>query len=307
MKFIFRAALYTVLIYASYQLLSAYLRPEQSDLPKILQQYADDSMQRYLCQTPVGWRIGQLDPAFNLTQQQAEEAAQRAAQQWNNAIGMPLFEYDSINGFPINFAYDERQQQALKHALLQRNISRYDENIAQRSDSLNRDIEQLKQKQQQFDVLSRQFAAELARYEERAENATTADHEWLRTEQQRLIDWQKQLEHQADELNAEQRQILRQQKYINETVADRNAMLPTEPLTTAEVGLMEIRNKERIMTIFAFKTEDDLVLTMTHEFGHALGLGHTDGSTSVMHQAINGSQSGLTDEDINALRQQCGF
>ena len=119
MKLLLRVLFYTVLVYASYQLLAGLMQ-KKPQLPKVLQDYADNAMQQYLCKAPVSWRIGQLDPAFDLTLEQAEQAAHSAAMQWNQAFGLELFRYDSIDGFAINFAYDERQQQVLQQALLQR-------------------------------------------------------------------------------------------------------------------------------------------------------------------------------------------
>ena len=161
MKTLIRLAFYSLLLYACYVLLSAMLS-SGSKLPKVLQDHADAALQQYLCQVPVSWRIGNLDPAFSLTLDQAEQAAHNAAMQWNNDLGFEAFRYDSIDGFPINFSYDERQQQLLQQALLQRNIERYDHNIDERLERLNADSARLRAQQQAFEQENRAFAAELA-------------------------------------------------------------------------------------------------------------------------------------------------
>jgi hypothetical protein len=308
MKFLLRALFYTVLVYASYQLLSAMMSKD-TKLPKVLQDYANNTLQHYLCQVPVNWRIGQLDPAFALTQEQAEQAAHAGAAQWNTALGIELFRYDSLNGFPINFAYDARQQQLLQQALLQRNLQRYDSNINARLDNLRQQNQRLARQQQQFDTLNQQFAADVAAFERQAQQVTPVNRAALQQQQQQLNQRQQLLRQQADTLNAEQQRQMREQGYLNDTVADRNAMLPAQtPSDTApEVGLMEIRGHNRTMTIFAYKTLADLQLTITHEFGHALGIGHTDSRLSVMHFALNPQQGRLTEDDIQALKTQCGF
>lgn len=308
MKTLIRIVFYSLLLFASYQLLWAMLNKD-SKLPMVLQNYADDAMQQYLCQIPVSWRIGTLDPAFNLDLDQAEQAAHAAAMQWNAAFGTELFRYDSIDGFPINFAYDERQQQLLQQALLQRNIERYDSNIASRLNTLRQQNQRLQQRQQAFAELNQQYAADIATFESRVQQASSRDRSALQQQQQQLQQRQQQLQQQADALNAEQEQLLREQRYLNDTVADRNALLPgqEESAVTPEVGLMQIRGRSREMTIFAYKTLNDLQLTMAHEFGHALGVGHTDGENDVMHFAITQQQSRLTAADIQALKTQCGF
>ena len=307
MKTVIRLAFYSLLLYACYVLLSAMLSGG-SKLPKALQEHADAAMQQYLCQLPISWRIGELDPAFSLTLDEAEQTAHNAAMQWNKALGFEVFRYDSIDGFPINFSYDERQQQLLQQALLQRNIARYDQNIDERLARLNVDNTRLRAQQQTFEQQNREFAADVATFEQKARQAGS-NRDNLLQEQQQLQLRQQQLTQQADALNAEQARLAREQRYLNDTVADRNALLPQQdtPATAPEVGLMEIQGKARTMTIFAYKTLNDLQLTMAHEFGHAIGVNHTEGVTDVMHFAITNQQHQLTENDIQAAKMQCGW
>ena len=307
MKFLLRAVFYAIMLYGCYWLLHN-LANKQGTLPTTLKHYADAAMQQYLCQTPVLWKIGELDPAFALSYADAEDAALRASAQWNNALGREVFRYDSIDGFAINFRYDERQQHMLQQALLQRNVDRYDQTISLRREGLQQDNARLQQRLQQFDADKQQLSADLQRFEQKVRQGTTGRHD-LQQEQQQLTRRQQQLQQQADDLNALQQRLQRDQHYLNGTINDRNALIPENNAETlaAEVGLMEIRHKNRTMTIFAYKTLTDLELTLTHEFGHALGVGHIPELASVMHFAINPEQKDLTQQDIAAVKTQCGF
>ncbi len=300
-----RLVFFALLLLGSYLLLSAW-SGVKGPLPQVLKQGAEQALQKQLCQTPVLWRIAQLDPAFALTAEQAEQAAHNAAAQWNAAFDQELFRYDSLDGFPINFRYDERQQQLLQQALFQRNIQRYDSTIDRRATSLSQQSDQLQQRQQEFAEQNQQFAADIANFQQQVANANQRNLAALQQQQQQLQQREQQLQQQAQRLNEQQAQLQREHQYLNDTVADRNALLQDhQPLLAAEVGLMEISNGKRSMTIFAYSTSAALQLTIAHEFGHALGLGHTDSSTSIMHYSLNPQQQSLTAEDINALRQQC--
>lgn len=58
---------------------------------------------------PIRWRIGKIDPRFNLTKDQVKQAVLAAARLWEAEAGKKLFAYDGQKGFPINFVYDYRQ------------------------------------------------------------------------------------------------------------------------------------------------------------------------------------------------------
>jgi hypothetical protein len=104
MKNLLRILLYGSLLYVGYHMLAGYVRTGQVELPTLVERYAEHSGQRSLCQIPISWRIDQLDPAFDLTRQEAESVGRRAAALWNDAVGQILFVYDDVNGFPINFS-----------------------------------------------------------------------------------------------------------------------------------------------------------------------------------------------------------
>src|ERR1700733_12378118 len=107
------------------------------------------------CATPKTFRIGSIDPRFDISKEQLIDDAEEAASAWENSQGMILLRYDPNSTMPINMVYDQRQalssqidslnnQVAQQKSSLKPEISDYNQKIAafkQQSDSLNTQIQ----------------------------------------------------------------------------------------------------------------------------------------------------------------------
>ncbi len=252
------------------------------------------------CQQPLAWRLGVLDPAFELSRSEAEYYIKQASQLWHQATGQQLFVHDQTQGFAIDFRFDARQQTLLQQQLLQRNLQRYDAAIAPGLQKLPEQAANLELQIVEFNQQQQQLQQQMSLWRPDQPDATT--------HRQQLEQQQRQMARQADWLEQQRQQLQRDQDYLNETIRQRNALLPTsrhQATNAFEVGSMTSRGHQRQMTIYAFATPQDLVATLVHEFGHALGIGHTQQPASMMYHSLHPDQQQLTVDDLAAFALVC--
>jgi len=258
------------------------------------------------CDQPIRWRLDSIDPAFSLSAEQALPLITDAAAQWNQALGAEVLRYDAQQGFPIRFIFDARQQQQLEQLMLQRNLHRYDDRIADQQQDFERQLAEFQQNKSAFEQKDQELAADIKLFNEKAQQADPGAAAMLGREQAELLSRQKEHALEAEQLDALSEKLQDRQQQLNNTIADRNALIPAQQTSgLAEVGLLEQRGATRTMTIFAYKDAHHLTLTLLHEFGHALGLDHLPDSASIMYNQLSSAQHQLTAADITAWQQLC--
>lgn len=254
------------------------------------------SAQRQLCRAPIGWRLAALDPAFRLSESQALELISEAAEQWNKLSGQQLFVHDPEQGFPIVFQFDERQQQVAQRLLLRRNVQRYDEHLAVLQDQYQRQLAVVQQQNSRLQQLQQEYQQQLERLQAQGARQLPAgvQQQWRIIEEEQRV-----FLAQVEALKAEEQRL-------QQMITQRNSLLPEQQQQgTHELGVMQVREGGRQMMIFAFAGRQDLLVTLQHEFGHALGLPHSDDPNAVMHALLHSGQQGLTATDLHLWQSHC--
>ena len=268
-----------------------------------------------VCRTPVKYDIGDIDPRFKLSREEARAAVNDAESIWEDATGKNLFSYTEGSAFKINFIYDDRQETTNEVHTVKDEL---DEKVA-KSDSIR---EQYSSLRNQYDTLKTAYEKEVSEYETRLKTHNDEVESWnkkggapeeiferLNEEKNDLNDEHTALNKRADTLNSLTRQI--------NALGEKGSSLISDYNEEVQVFNTEYGNGEEFtqgdyegdkINIYQYESGKELRLVLAHEFGHALSLGHVEDPKSIMYHLMEGQlgETTLSTADLVQFRAVCG-
>lgn len=259
------------------------------------------------------YKIGAIDPRFNISEEQLKTIIQQAADIWFLGTSKQYFSYDPNAQLTINLIYDQRQADSQARQL---EMSRLDS-----SKSLT-DIERQKLKQfesdldfqhRQIELIKVNYQTKLDHYNQQVQrlnqtqSRSSAFRDQLQAQRQQIENEQLNVQHQIDTFNLNVSRVNQHVDAINSmndqfntSVADFNQHFQAKQF---DKGIFNGRE----INIYQFQNQQDLKLTLAHELGHGLGLLHSEDPQSLMYPILekqNFKNFVLTPADLELLNNR---
>lgn len=268
-----------------------------------------------VCPVPIAYRIDTIDEHFALSKEQAKQYLEQAEHVWEGAANRDLFYYDENAELVVNFVFDERQ------ALADSEHNRRSYLDAQKAEH-EKVFETIEALQDEYDSLSEAYEKKVDDYERR-----------LATYNEKVSNYNDRGGAPSDvfaELEREKDALNREAASLSSAASDLNNVA-TEINKLGEQGnrLVEEYNREvnrynkqfgftreftqgdyqgETINVYKFSDENELLSVLAHELGHALGIGHVEGESSVMYYLLEDTTTTpvLSSEDTAELVTLCG-
>ncbi len=243
------------------------------------------------CDQPISYKVDEVDPQFQLSRTEFLADIQQAETIWNQVTGKNLFIYDQKNGIlSINLVYDGRQT-------LNNQITNLESQLQSEKNSIDPQMIKYQNLSADFKSKMQTLNSQISYWNSNG-GAPPDEYTKLKAQQQSLQLEAIQLNELAKSLNISTDEYNTQIGQLNQTVDTYNSALQQRP----EEGLYDSQNNR--ITIYFNISHNELLHTLAHEMGHALGLQHNQNPQSIMYPKTTTTLTASID-DANALQKIC--
>jgi uncharacterized phage infection (PIP) family protein YhgE len=258
--------------------------------------------------------LGDFDARFNISKDEARTAIAEAEAVWETAAGRELFTYQDDATFPIHFIFDDRQERTITEEAERAALDRKEATSAEIATQYAALREQYSTLEVTYKTKTAAYEKKLAAFNARVEKnnqaggAPAALFAELQYEEKSLQTEAGSLQKLSNQLADIAKSINDLSERGNQIIAQYNAGVNEYNHEFGQPNEFTQGDYQRDkINIYKFSNMLELKKVLVHELGHALGVGHVEGSSSMMYYLMADQPDSLSvsTEDMRAFRLVC--
>lgn len=268
-----------------------------------------------ICPAPLSYHIGTISPEFNLSKEQVRQYLADAETVWEKNAGRELFKRTDKGTVTVNFVFDERQAFADSQQSQKSDLDKKRAETEALMDTIDDERKKYDDSSQEYKEAVSAYEKKLNAYNEKVNGyndqggAPSDVYAQLEKEKQALNRESDTLNHTADNLNELAQKINELSQKSSELIDVYNkevAVYNDEFGFAREFTQGDYQNN--VINIYKFSTDNEVRKVLAHELGHALGIDHVEGESSVMYYLLENTSSfpELSKQDTKAYNLVCG-
>jgi hypothetical protein len=242
------------------------------------------------CTSPLEYRIGYMDPKFEISHESFLTSVRQAENAWEKASGRDLYQYNADADLTVNLIYDPKQTLELKYNELEHSLENKKAELEPTEKQYQEMVIDFKVKINALNAEVQEWNNKGGAPPEAYQQLVQRQNE-LRAEADRINDLGKTLNKSVEDYNKDVSALQGAAKTLNQAISKR-----------PEQGIFD-PNENRI-DIYVAVDKNELVHTLSHELGHALGLDHTEDEKAIMYAFTTGEIT-PSKSDLEALESFC--
>ncbi len=242
------------------------------------------------CDQPVHYKVGTIDKRFNVSSDQFLTDIKDASNIWDKVEAKNLYQYDPNAILTINLIFDTRQQ-------LSNQIGVLENQVKNQESSLDIQVSQYQQLVSEFNKKVADLNAQIAYWNSKG-GAPPDVYQQLKNEQNDLESEANSLNETAKSLNLKTQSYNSQIVNLNNTIGNFNSEIAVKP----EQGVYD--ENAQTIDIYFSRSKNELVHTLAHELGHALGMNHVSDPVAIMYKEATDTIA-ATKDDKTELENVC--